>query len=278
MYFHRIEPNPILGKFVQCYWALSESRNQASHEHGVIPGGYVDIVFNLGDQVCSGDSGGIFFDAARTSIAGPFDRFLRLRASGPLDSLGVRFHLGKTPFHTSLPLAKMRNQSVRLDAILSAQDLKAELRKLELRLLQVSDTVGRIASIEAFLIRLVDGCSEPDAIVIKALRMIEEQRGQISVEAIALAVSISERQLERKFARQVGLSPKALCRVVRFRHAKNLLEKVSAHSAGDLVYDCGYYDQTHLIREFRVFTGQTPAHFHNAHPVGFFLYDFKTSC
>jgi len=54
-------------------------------------------------------------------------------------------------------------------------------------------------------------------------------------------------------------------------HAKSMLESAREPSGCDLAYACGYYDQTHPIQEFKLFTGQTPTLYERVRPVGFFL-------
>ena len=209
---------------------------------------------------------------------GPFDRFQRFYVERHFEFLGVRFHLGKFPFFSHLPLREARNRAVPLDAVWKDQDLKAMIHALDRRLAQETGTAQRIKSVERFLVELLVHWSEPDTVITEALGLIEEAKGQISVEALAEAVGLSDRQLERKFTRHVGLLPKAFCRLTRFCQVKSLLESARKPNGCDLAYACGYYDQTHLIREFRLFTGQTPARYQSVQPVGFFLYDNPHAC
>jgi methylphosphotriester-DNA--protein-cysteine methyltransferase len=58
---------------------------------------------------------------------------------------------------------------------------------------------------------------------------------------------------------KTGFTPKFLARILRFRRAAASLD--SAISAVDLALDSGYYDQAHLIRDFREFAGRTPGMF-----------------
>jgi transcriptional regulator GlxA family with amidase domain len=172
----------------------------------------------------------------------------------------------------------VRNRAVPFAAICQDQILKGEIQAVECRLAQASGTAERIACVESFLAKLLRCSNEPDAIVTAALGLIKDSKGQISVEGLSAALGINGRQLERKFTQHVGLSPKAFCRVTRFRQVKLLLEKNNEPSGCALAYTCGYYDQTHFIREFRVFTGKTPARYAWAQPVGFFLYDHQPTC
>jgi AraC-like DNA-binding protein len=279
LHYHQFQPHPILSQFVQCYWAIgADSRTLPAPEHGVIPCGYVDIVFNVGDQVCLSDTGSVFFDQARSFLAGPFDRYQRFSAKGKFEFLGARFQPGGTPFFSSLRLRELRNRAVPLDAVWDHGGLKAELKTLETRLSRMNETTQKVACVEQFLMKFVQHWKEPDAVVTEALSLIEESKGRISIEGLASSMRISARQIERKFAQRVGLSPKAFCRVTRFHQVKSLFENGRESSGCDLAYACGYYDQTHLIQEFRLFTGHTPARYERVQPVGFFLYDAQPNC
>jgi len=70
------------------------------------------------------------------------------------------------------------------------------------------------------------------------------------------------RQLERRFLRQIRLSPKQLSKVIRLQTAlKLLLNKEPSDSLTKIAYESEYYDQAHFIRDFREFTGTTPKQF-----------------
>jgi transcriptional regulator GlxA family with amidase domain len=71
-------------------------------------------------------------------------------------------------------------------------------------------------------------------------------------------MGISGRQLERRFMSEVGLGPKLLCRILRFQQVFPAVERADKNWAR-IAADCGYYDQAHLIRDFRQFAGQTPS-------------------
>lgn len=251
----------------------ADSWSPPTPNHGVIPGGYVDLIFNLGDQVYGSDSGALFFDEARSFVVGPVDRFQRFSTGQQFELLGVRLHHGRIPFSSNLPLGKVRNQAIPLEVVCEDKSLVSEIRALESRLPQISETSQRIACVERFLIKFLCWWKEPDAVVSRALELIQESKGRISVKTLASALCVSDRQLERKFTQHVGLSPKVFCRIARFHRVKSLVERAREPCTGGLAYACGYYDQTHLIHEFKLFTGHTPARYERIQPVGFFLYD-----
>jgi AraC-like DNA-binding protein len=69
---------------------------------------------------------------------------------------------------------------------------------------------------------------------------------------------MSHRRLIELFDSEVGMTPKLYLRVARFQHAKQCLESPATRSV-ELAAECGYFDQSHLIRDFLAFSGLTPS-------------------
>ena len=88
----------------------------------------------------------------------------------------------------------------------------------------------------------------------QAGRVILASGGRVRVEDLAYRVGWSRRKLERQFARHVGLSPKALCRVARLQE---LVTRLGTQPLAHLALDLGFADQAHLSRDFRSLAGQT---------------------
>jgi len=79
-----------------------------------------------------------------------------------------------------------------------------------------------------------------------------------TVEAYACKANMSVRNFGRRFIEQVGISPKFYCRLLRFNNAVNTKIKNPDISWTSLAYDCGYYDQMHMIRDFKQFADLNP--------------------
>jgi AraC-like DNA-binding protein len=78
------------------------------------------------------------------------------------------------------------------------------------------------------------------------------------VYAVAAELGVSERHLRRVFRETVGVSPKAYARVARFHRALGAAREDGRAGWASIAAAAGYYDQAHLIAEFRVIAGVTP--------------------
>ncbi|HEY6987374.1 MAG TPA: AraC family transcriptional regulator [Bryobacteraceae bacterium] len=92
----------------------------------------------------------------------------------------------------------------------------------------------------------------------QAIGLLERTGGRLPFDALASQCGLSVRQFRRRCVEESGLSPKLLARILRFRHAWQRAEAETGEQAG-LAAECGYSDQSHMIAEFRRFSGRTPA-------------------
>jgi AraC-like DNA-binding protein len=101
--------------------------------------------------------------------------------------------------------------------------------------------------------------AEPPAEVAYAWRRIVESRGTARVGDLAVEVGWSRRHLGERFAREYGLTPRDVARVVRFERSHRLLRKVSRPTLAEVATACGYYDQAHLARDWNDLAGCPPS-------------------
>jgi AraC-like DNA-binding protein len=111
-----------------------------------------------------------------------------------------------------------------------------------------------------------------------AVDLMRRTRGGLGVGAVAALLGVGERRLQRAFDRSVGLGPKMLARVLRFRRALGEIERAGFHPGPTgwtaLALAAGYADQPHFIREFKALAGLTPARYAaERRSVGFIQYE-----
>ena len=88
--------------------------------------------------------------------------------------------------------------------------------------------------------------------------MIARNMGLAAIDRITGTLGVNERTLERRFQQKFGLSPKRFSRIIRFQNFLNAARISDSRGILDTALSFGYYDQAHLIREFREFSGKTP--------------------
>jgi AraC-like DNA-binding protein len=216
--YREFAPPPDLAPYVACVWTTI-------HRGGVIfPDGCVDLVWN-GTQLV---------------VAGP--------ATGPVAPSiavgdvvhGVRFRLGVAGAALGLPAGELADSTVPIaelwgpwvDERVAAGGMPAVLEIVRERTLGVQlDPLARAAAV---------GMAGPGA----------------RVDALGVALGVSERQLRRRFAEAVGYGPKTLARILRFQRFLELVP--TGDDLARLALSAGYADQAHLTRETRRLAGRTP--------------------
>jgi AraC-like DNA-binding protein len=91
-----------------------------------------------------------------------------------------------------------------------------------------------------------------------AWRRLRETVGRLPIRVLTEELGCSHRHLSTRFREQVGMSPKAVARVLRFERAVDRLRR-GGRSLAEIARDCGYYDQAHMNRDVRMLAGTTPS-------------------
>jgi AraC-like DNA-binding protein len=95
------------------------------------------------------------------------------------------------------------------------------------------------------------------------------RHGEIKIDDLARQVELSGRQLERKFAEQVGIPPKLYCRISRLDYALRLKEATPQRTWTELTFLAGYFDQNHMVKDFKALAGTAPSEFFRLIEEGF---------
>jgi AraC-like DNA-binding protein len=165
----------------------------------------------------------------------------------PLAPLGAYTLLG-------LPMDQLNGRTVDLADLLGADG-----RRLAEQLRGAPAWRHRFALLDEFLLRRLERGPRPSAQVAWAWRRLVSTGGLVPIRRIAAEVGWSHRHFIAKFKQQVGLRPKTAARLVRFDGVWRRLDQRKVPDWAGIARDAGYADQAHLIRDFRQFTGTTPA-------------------
>jgi AraC-like DNA-binding protein len=120
---------------------------------------------------------------------------------------------------------------------------------------------AKLGQLEQGFLRLLASVPKPKllsrGVAIEAIKA----HGVTRVSELQQKHRIQARRLERIFLEEIGVTPKIFCRIVRFNHAKSMIERNANVDLRQLAYECGYADQPHFTRNFRELFGRTPADF-----------------
>jgi AraC-like DNA-binding protein len=187
----------------------------------------------------------------RTSfIGGLHDR--QVRTEHPGRSLGMQFNLDPLAARAlvGVPLHELAHRTVPLEDVLDAPFLVE-------RLADMPGWDARFALLDAALApRLAD--ARPSHEVAWAWQRLRERHGRVAVGDLAAELGWSRKRIVARFRDEIGLPPKAVARLLRFEHTREL---AGTMPWGELAFECGFSDQSHLIAEFRRITGRTPETF-----------------
>ena len=242
-----------LAPFVKCHWLVEDAAAQAGDAaEPIVPDGSPELVVHYGAPYERRDAHGRVQAPCRAAFAGQLTAPLWLAPTGATGVLGVRFRPHGAAAFLRVPLQSLRNQ------VVDAEDVWGmDARHLPEQIHEAGHDAARIAVLERFLLARLD-VPRDHAALGQAGRLLAAAPDAPSIDDVAARTGLGRRQLERGFARQVGVAPKQLARILRFQAVFDRLGETPSAAWSALAIDCGYYDQAHLIRDFRSFTGVSP--------------------
>ncbi|QCH25222.1 HTH-type transcriptional activator RhaR [Mycobacteroides salmoniphilum] len=161
------------------------------------------------------------------------------------------------------PLGLYRMSGVAMDEVsnrvVSLEDLFGQCgRHLPERLAAEPDWARRFDLLDSMFMRAAADGPEPDAEVEFAWHWLNRTGGTVIIGEILAEIGWSRARLAKRFRSQVGLTPKAAARVLRFRRAMTLSAAPGHRSLSSIALACGYFDQAHFNRDFRMLAGCSP--------------------
>lgn len=139
-------------------------------------------------------------------------------------------------------------------------NLSTTHRKALYKAWEESDTYMASDIIEDALQATIDLYEYNDTIL-NSIGQIRESCGRTSIKEIYSSLNVSKSKLEQHFNREVGLTPKEFCKIEKINYFINSYLEEPSQSLTELTYLCGYYDQSHLIKDFKYFLDTSPKKF-----------------
>ncbi len=257
MSYQIAKPSFFLSQYVKQYWAIEGNiPNNSEHIQRIVPNGLMDLILYLGDRPKSLDENKQLSE--NTILGGQQKAYYDLAVSGRLSLFSISFlpHAAKVFF--GIPADEFFDQNIALKYI-----IKEGVAALEISVAESDTFEDRIRIIESFLYKQILKNSKPYELdrIINSLRLINQSFGVIDIETLASSACLSRKQYERSFAAHIGSSPKQFLRTIRFQNSIHQKQQNRNIQLTELAYSCGYYDQSHMIHDFKMLSGKTPTQY-----------------
>lgn len=232
---------------VEAIWSLAGHAEPSDAPQRILPDGCAELILNFADPVVQETGGPVRQPALMFvgQITGP----LHIRPTGRVDLLGIRFRPGGAAALTPVPQHELVDRTVPL------ADIARGVAKLLAPAFDSDDEATRIERTTGALDRSLDSRR---TVVAESADALVRQWGMIPVGVLAAGAGLGARQLERRFLDEVGMTPKRLARISRFQRVFQAMERRPIGWTR-VAAECGYYDSSHLVRDFREFAGEAPS-------------------
>lgn len=241
-------PPAQLRRWIECLWWRSP-HGDVPGPQPVLPDGAADIIFDISGQPSPLSPAFVVGTMTAPLVVEPDTREL----------VGVRFRPGCAARFLGLPLSELTDARVPLrDVQPSIATDVAERMSFETSL------AAKWQLVESELMRRLAKIEEPDARIEAAVALLVRSGGRATVDRVAAAANMTRQHLRRRFLDDVGTSPKTFARVIRFQRLVHAIRRGAVKSWADAALEHGYYDQAHMIGDFRELSGTTPEKFHSS--------------
>jgi AraC-like DNA-binding protein len=212
------------------------------------PGRYVVLIISFDEQwLIDGEKLCSFAGGLR-------DRQVATRHEGR--SFGIHVNLEPFAAHAlfGLPLDELAYRQVPLEDVLDEPDLAERLHDAE-------TWDDRFRLLDHVLGRHLEDAEPPSPEIAWAWSRLAESDGDVRIGDLAGELGWSRKRIVARFREEIGLPPKRAARLLRFERARELADATARPDWAWIAREAGYYDQSHLINDFRSVTGRTPETF-----------------
>lgn len=262
--FDIIKPSSVLEPYIKYYWIL-DYESEIIEPIRVIPYGCVQFTFYLGNRIQSLSTSNTSYFKDQAVVSGQSSMFMDVVPQGKIRLITIVFKpFGAKPFF-DFPISYIKNN------IVSIKDINnGEWIDLENRLGNCDSIIEIISTLEKTLIKKLEKNSLFNSYtsinysrMTHAVKEIDKSNGNIKSKELSSIICLSDKQFNRIFTDYIGNNPKEFMRIIKYQSVLYKLQSFNLKDIQnidfqDLVYDFGYYDQSHLINNFKQFTGYTP--------------------
>lgn len=253
MLYERYVPPQPLGRFIEYFSYFKDYAPEHAREK-ILPDGAIELLIDMEEspkKLYAGESDD-YVTFRGSWISGERKEYVIVEANCP-SLMCVRFYPGGAWPFCSFPLSELTDRVIDLDTVWGTR-----VHELRERLVSEPSIPQKFAILEAFLLeRGRDGLGG-DRTTSYLLHRIKSSPHLISIVDLADEVGHTHKHVIDRFNRHVGITPKILARILKFQRVLQSVENRTIVNWASVAQTCGYYDQSHFIKDFKAFSGVNP--------------------
>jgi AraC-like DNA-binding protein len=251
-------PNPPLSDFVELFTYYEDYAPTHSVER-VLPEGVVEIIIDLTDEPkWMHDNETLKHSKSYrwAWVSGMRSRFISIGVAGRSAMFIIRFKSGKAYPFLQMPVSEIDNQVVDSDAVFDSA-----FASYRTQLIEAPTPRRKFQVAENFILQRIRNHFEIHPAVSYVVNEVMRNPSTATIGCIIQQTGYTHKHLLSLFNKYVGLSPKQFVRLTRFQHAVLHIERSKQIDWMQVANDCGYYDQSHFIKDFKEFSGFSPSEY-----------------
>jgi AraC-like DNA-binding protein len=251
MLHQEFEPPEELRDTIKCFWYNNRDFGEGQSSFEVMPDGYAEIIFHFGGG-CSMSYDGVLQPLPSPFIMGLLNQPIILHTKNRFQVIGIRCFPWTVFDLLGLPSGK--------DGVRIFDHPIARLQPALNELIHAGKTPEALSKTKQYFLNAHSQVAT-DSMLFKAGVAMRTANGNMPVGQVAAAAHATVRTLERKFKQSSGYTVKDVSALIRFEQVRNRLWHYPDSNLAGLAPELGYTDQSHLSREFKRYSGTTPAAF-----------------
>ena len=258
--YWEVKPEQSLSHVIEAFWSYAPDFPEPRWDI-LVPEGIIDVIINFGDPYFRQPAGSVQQPGSWITedvLVGQRDCLFKIQWPVNTRLFAIRFNAAHIHRLIQRPMHELTNAAVALS------DTPLHHLSLQLKQHQLDDWSVLTELCEQLIADCLSKAPPANALLLDAMNRIDQQAANMDVGTLCQTLHTSRRTLERLFRKHIGLTPKYYLRAKRLHHF--LCHHQPHHALINSAMDAEYHDQSHFIKEFKQFTGETPKVFFDSPP------------
>ncbi len=259
MLYKKFQPISELCSFVDCFFIWEKESKEPLLVQSP-PSGFNALIFNYADPYQAYQHENKKVEVPLAFVSGQFTANYHLEMNGKIGIVGAVLKASSIYNIFGLKMTSLVNKRMALQNFLEEKP-----SGIQNKIKKAGNAEERVQILEDFLKTYLETVTSRLSIIDDTISFIDQNNGMVTIEDVLSKFKISRSYLEKKFLQKVGISPKLYARIRRFSYLSNQIAQNKDINWQDIVFENGYHDQSHLVKDFKAFNHMKPSEYHKGH-------------